>query len=620
MPPGAGFSAGSQIWADGEGIAWAVMEHTTRTPRDEWLASVASVLNKGKPPHKHVSADVAAERLQRHVDELVVQGLYPTPAEPLEVGFPGVAPFRRGYQAAPSQKPWVVVGRYTQADPQAVSAVMAEDFACDVGRAELCCGPGYLPATAVAQVAAQAGDRAISVFAHHDQLAAATALRDAAGHTGSKFLGLDPFAAALATATEADVAATVKYVQDAAAHTTAFVFDGSVYHNAGGSAPDQVGFAVAAAVETLRKLGEAGVSLGQAWRHVTFRFAVDADQFVNIAMLRAARSVWAAVGAELGVAAEQRRAPMLAVTSERMMSAVDPWVNMLRCTVATFAAAVGGAEAIAVTPFDAECGAPESFGHRIARNTGLILAQEGHIGQVADPGAGSGVVEDLTDQICVHAWALLQRCEATGGMAQAISSGLVTEHLEQTYSRRALELATRKRPVTGVSEFPQADEQPLERQVRQVLPEIDQALPRRRDSEVFEALRILAQESGSPKIPVVVLGPLKDHTARLGFVRNLLAVAGLTVTTMTVQDIATECAQDPVVIVAGAPGGYAEHGAAAVAALREQGVGHIVAAGRDAEWGEASEVVDEYVNVATNTVEFLMMTLQRFGAVAEVEA
>lgn len=598
----------------------AVMEHVTASPRDEWLASVADVLNKGKPPHRRVSADDAAQRLQRQVDELVVQGLYPSPAEPTDVGFPGVTPYRRGYDAASGDMPWAVVGRYTQADPQAVSVAMAEDFACDVRGAELCCGPGFLPVGDVAKLAEQAGEHAVTLWAHRDQAAAATALRDATGHTGGKYLGLDPFAAALLTATEVDVAATVSFVQDAAENTMVFVFDGGVYHDAGGSAPDQVGFAVAAAVDALRKLGEAGVPLEQAWRHVTFRYAVDADQFVNIAMLRAARSVWAAVGAELGVEAAQRRAPMLAVTSTRMMSAVDPWVNMLRGTVATFAAAVGGAGAIAVTPFDAECGAPESFGHRIARNTGLILAQEGHIGQVVDPSAGSGLVEDLTDQICVHAWALLQRCEAVGGMAAAISSGLVADHLEQAYGRRAAELASRKRPLTGVSEFPKLDEERLEREVRPVAPEIEGALPQRRDSEVFEALRVLAEESGAPRVPVVVLGPLKDHTARLGFVRNLLGVAGLGVATMTPEEIAQRCAEDPIMMVAGASGGYAEHGPAAVAALRERGVQHVVAAGRDAEWGESAAVVDEYVNVATNTVEFLMTTLQRYGAAAEADA
>ena len=99
-----------------------------------------------------------------------------------------------------------------------------------------------------------------------------------------------------------------------------------------------------------------------------------------------------------------------------MMTAKDPETNILRTTIACFAAAAGGADSISILPHTIAHGLPEGFARRIARNTQLILADESHVDFVADPAAGSGGVEALTDALCEAAWDEFQPIETEGGI------------------------------------------------------------------------------------------------------------------------------------------------------------------------------------------------------------
>src|SRR4051812_46592273 len=163
------------------------------------------------------------------------------------------------------------------------------------------------------------------------------------------------------------------------------VADGRVIHNAAGSEAQELAFALACAVTYLRALEAARVPLDAARRMIYFRLAADADQFLTIAKFRAIRKLWARVEQACGL----RPAPtyVSAETAWRMMTRRDLYVNILRTTVAVFAAGVGGANAIAVLPFTAAIGLPESFARRIARNTQLVLLEESNLTKVADPTA-----------------------------------------------------------------------------------------------------------------------------------------------------------------------------------------------------------------------------------------
>ena len=185
-----------------------------------------------------------------------------------------------------------------------------------------------------------------------------------------------------------------------------------------------------------------------------------------------------------------------AVTSSVMTTARDPWVNMLRTTVACFAAGVGGADAITVQPFDAALGLPDAFARRIARNTQALLTEESHLGRVLDPAGGSWYVESLTDALAHAAWDWFTELERAGGYAAALSSGLVRDRVAAAWADRSRRLATRRDPITGVSEFPNlAEKLPERRPAGEALPPGPGGLPRVRAAQAFEQLRDRADAS-----------------------------------------------------------------------------------------------------------------------------
>ena len=200
--------------------------------------------------------------------------------------------------------------------------------------------------------------------------------------------------------------------------------DARVVHDAGASEVDALAVAVATGVAYLRHLETEGTA-ATAFAHTEFRLSATADQFLTAASLRALRRVWARVGEACGVPEEVRGAGTHAVTSLRMFSREDPWVNVLRSTLAAFGASVGGAEPITVLPYDTVAGLPERFSRRLARNTQILLCRRVERGRVTDPGGGSWYLESLTDQVAAAVWARFQEVEAAGGVVTALEDGLL---------------------------------------------------------------------------------------------------------------------------------------------------------------------------------------------------
>ncbi len=188
--------------------------------------------------------------------------------------------------------------------------------------------------------------------------------------------------------------------------------DARPVHAAGGSEAQELAFALASAVAYLKALEASGIALDAARRMIFFRLAADADQFLTMAKFRALRQLWARVEEACGLAPAP--AFVSAETAWRMLTRRDPWVNMLRTTVATFAAGIGGANAITALPFTAALGLPDRLARRIARNAQLILLEESNLAKVSDPVAGAGGIEDLTAQLCRAAWTLFQEIEDGG--------------------------------------------------------------------------------------------------------------------------------------------------------------------------------------------------------------
>lgn len=236
------------------------------------------------------------------------------------------------------------------------------------------------------------------------------------------------------------------------------------YHHAGATATQDLAFSMATALEYLRAMTRAGIGVDQAAAQLLFSYAVGTHQFLAIAKLRAARRLWGRVAQACGVGLDGQRMKMHVRPSKRVLTARDPWVNILRNCVCVFAAGLGGADAIGSEPFDAAmvAGKPGwrsgTLARRIARNTHLILLEECHLHRVVDAPGGSWYLERLTDEICERAWVILQAIESRGGMARCLEEGWVAQQIDTAAQPRWRDIATRKEALLGVSEFPSVGE------------------------------------------------------------------------------------------------------------------------------------------------------------------
>jgi methylmalonyl-CoA mutase len=233
--------------------------------------------------------------------------------------------------------------------------------------------------------------------------------------------------------------------------------DSTAYVEAGATAAWELGIALSTAVEHLRAGSEAGLGSAEVARQIEFTLGVGPDQFLEMAKFRAVRRLWSRVLEECGVAEDERHSPTYARTSGRMITWIDPWVNMLRVATATFAAGTGGADGVTATPFDSALGEPGPIGRRIARNTQIVLQDESSLGRIADPLAGSWYGEVLTDEVARAGWRRFTEIEAEGGALAALRSGLIADSLAEAADRREDELIHRARVMTGVNEFPILD-------------------------------------------------------------------------------------------------------------------------------------------------------------------
>ncbi|PAY24897.1 methylmalonyl-CoA mutase [Dietzia natronolimnaea] len=437
-------------------------------------------------------------------------------------------------------------------------------------------------------------------------------------------LGADPVTAAYAdggSSRSIDLGAAVSLatrVTEREETVRTFVADGTVFHADGAGDAQELAYATAAGLEYVRALVSSGLDVDLALRQISFRLAATDDQFASIAKFRAGRLMWARVAELLG-APEAGDAPQHAVTSAAMMSRRDPWVNMLRTTLASFGAGVGGATSVTVLPFDASLpggleGTSPAFAERIARNTQLLLLEESHLGHVVDPAGGSWYVESLTDSLAEAAWSAFQTVESEGGLTAAITSGSVADAIARVRQARDADIAHRTAPVTGVSEFPNLAEPPLDATRR--------GGEDYRYGRDFEALRDrsdahLESTGARPTVLLAGLGPMAETTGRVTFVANLLAAGGIDAR----NPLATAADQyagvretEDIAVLCGADKRYATEGPDAVRALREAGVGTVYLAGAEKGFpAEATDRPDGYLATGIDAVAALTTLLDQLG-------
>ena len=535
--------------------------------RADWLALVDKAL-KGRAPESLVT---------RTLDGLAI--------EPLR---------ERAAEARPLQgragTPWTIVQRVDHPDPAEANRLALQDLANGAnGLALVFAGApsarGYGLAAGDLDSIARALDGVqpdlieLSLDAGAGGRAAAallTAFLERRGLDPMRlrfFAGLDPLGSlagigrSRVSADEAvrHAAETASALRRRGVLNPSLVADGRPYHAAGAGEVHELGFVLATALADLRALDDAGLSADEAASCLAFRLVADAEIMLNVAKFRAVRLLWDAVLREIGEPSRPTRVE--AETAWRMLTRRDPWVNLLRGTAAAFAAGAGGADAVTVLPFTLALGLPDELARRLARNTQLILVEESNVHRVGDPAAGSGSVEDLTEQLAAGAWDIFRDIERRGGMARALESGWAQAAVAEVRDARARQIAARRDPITGTSEFPQLDEAPVtvldapkpaRRMVprnapfealvaaardgslsgddlpgdgRGAEPRIEPLRPMRL-AEPYERLRDasdahLARTGERPRIFLADLGPVAAFTARATFAKALFEAGGI---------------------------------------------------------------------------------------------
>jgi methylmalonyl-CoA mutase len=577
---------------------------------DRWR-EIGEASLKGKP----------IEKLSARTHEgLTIPPLFTADDTAPDPGFPGQAPHTRGRTAlGAGPRGWTICQAVTHADPEVAARWAAEDrrrgveavwliFDTSVRLAGLDVDPvvgdgvriddsrGFDPFFDRLDLTTQslhlsAGGNTPAVAA---ALLAAARRHEVGPHELRGSLGFDPLGALAADGTlTAGLRGSFALMAELAAWThqrapdlRSVAVSTIAYHLAGASAVEELAYALATAVDYLRALTDRGIDVGAASRQILFRHAIGRDLFMEAAKLRACRRLWSRAAGACGVDGDDRAAMIHAVASPRGLTTRDPWVNMLRTTVGSFAAVVGGADLVTVLPFDSAIGPPEELGRRMAANSQTILREESHLARVVDPGGGSWYVESLTDNLSRSAWKRFQEIEQDGGMAAALTNGTVAAELERLRVRREGDIATGRDPITGVSSYPNLAEEALERTPaappRPTEPAaateelarlftiandspgdgsaLDSALtaaaadagigglaaalrgtrepttiaplPSRRDAADFEGLRDasdtwLARHGSRPRIFLANMGPIPEHKPRATFAKHFFEAAGI---------------------------------------------------------------------------------------------
>lgn len=405
------------------------------------------------------------------------------------------------------------------------------------------------------------------------------------------------------------------------------VGDGRPVHAAGGSEAQELAFAVSTALAYLRAMESGGISLDDARHYIFFRLAADQDQFLTIAKFRALRSLWTRIEEACGLT--PRPAFVVAETAWRMMTKRDPHGNIVRGTIAALAAALGGADAVTVLPYSAALGAPDDHARRIARNTQTILIEESNLHRIADPAAGSGAIEALTEALRAKSWSLFQDIEGAGGASKALP--LIRDAVAKIREERQRNVARRKDAMVGTSDFPDLGEDRVA--VLDAIPTstaadpklTKAALPRMRLAEPFEALRdksdaYLARHGERPKVFLACLGRPSDFNVRANFAKSLFEAGGIEAVAASeaAADVAAAfktsgaklaclCSSDKI---------YASEARDAAKALAAAGATHVYLAGKPRDSAEELEAsgIGTFLYQGCDTLSLLHQAYERLGA------
>lgn len=625
----------------------------------DWLAAVEKALKGGGIERitRATRDGIKIRPLYRETD--VESGTNPR-------GTPGTTPYLRGRTDAPDEfLPWDIRQSFTHPDPSETNREIMRDLERGVASIHLgieCSGETGCIITNLDQLSVALNgvraDLATVSLGHHGAGSGASAAgvlalwADKQDDPAAQKLAfnISPIRQLMATGKigggiDAAMAKTAALVETLAAkypQATSLDVEAQSVHEAGGSEAQELGVLIAGAVDLLRRLDQAGLAPERAASQILFRLAVDANYGIGIAKLRAARRLWARVQEALGIDPQPMK--LHAVTSARMLTRYDAWVNMLRGTAACFAAATGGADVITVRAFNESFSVPEELGRRIARNTQIMAMEESGLGRIADPSGGAWFTETVAEDLAAAAWAEFQQIEGEGGLVDSLTSGKVQARIDEKRAALMKDIGRRKIPITGVSEFPLLEE--IAAPVADIkapppgdgvdpaglaalLPDFETSAGADTIAEPlnwisvsapFETLRDRAETelaiSGSrPSIFLATLGPLAEHTARVDFARNFFAAGGIEAKAAPVPPesnselaAAFRASGCKIAVLCGADKRYAEDAGAAAKALKDAGAVALWLAGKHEANG-----VDRHVFMGCDVVHELTLSLAELG-------
>ena len=572
---------------------------------------------------KALKGGVVEDLSSKTLDQISLEPLYWSKDEHANerAGQPGGEPFARGLRASVATPAWTICQLHATADASETNKQILADLEGGVGAIAL-----RIAAPEQAGMVLQGVDELDRVLegVHLDFIALhlepgihfapiAQMLRELWSRRGlednavSGSLGADPLGACaqaggLDTAFEEALAGAADLaIATHARHpgVTALCVDTRPYHDAGASEAQELACLAATLASYLRALETAGLAPDEGLAQIGFVLTCDTDLFVSIAKLRTARTLISAIARSCGAEAAVPGLALRAETSRRMLSRLDPHVNLLRATAATAGAALGGADTISVLPFTALLGQPNDLARRIARNCQLVLQEEAHLGRVLDAAGGSWFIDTLSEQLAAKAWTLFQEIEAAGGMMAALATGHVQKVLRQTANERAQAVATADAELIGVNAFPHLHEKTptLSQAPMEALddPAVTvEPLPLARPAQAFEALREAANayteaQSALPQLFLTNIGCLADYNAHSLYASNLFATGGIKAVGDagygTPQEAAAAFAASgaKIACVCGSDEAYGDNAAAFALALQEAGAQYLYLAGRPGE-------------------------------------
>jgi methylmalonyl-CoA mutase len=404
-------------------------------------------------------------------------------------------------------------------------------------------------------------------------------------------------------------------VRSGTAGLVPFTIDGRHFEEGGANAVQEVAFTLAAGIDFWAEMDARGVEIDRAAGSVGFAFSVGASYFFQIAKFRAFRMLWARAVEGFGGSREAAKARIHARTSLWNKTIYDPHVNVLRATTEAMAAVLGGADSVCVAPFDHCYKMPDAGSRRLARNTQIMLKHEALLAQVADPGAGSYLLESITDSIARDAWKMMQQIEVDGGFRKVFAAGKLQLALEESRKAREKAVATRRRVFTGTNQYANSSEKALDR-IEQTRIAADQ-----RGAASYEQLRLrtekYAAETGkTPRVLLAEFGDVKMRAARSTFALNFFASAGFEIATRRF-DSASEIAavEADVIVLCSSDAEYVEMAAALGSALKTLGreTQVIVAGNPDSAEQLRAVGVADFIHIRSNPIEVLTSWQQRLG-------